>query len=227
MGRLNMDYKFVGELINDGTRNFILIPFNVWEKCNIKGNVKTKVKVDEIEFECKLTPKGNGNYYVPITKSTLKKINDCEKHKVSFKIIDTLTRINSNSPYNIENPIRKIDNIESIIQPKGSSCGEACVAMLTGIGIEKVKEVMHCQGRKVSLSMMLEALDYFGIRYKEKMVYTRGKRVELPICCIINEKAENGSHFLLQYKNKYYDSVLGVSEEYDMNKIIGFLEIIT
>ena len=38
-----------------------------------------------------------------------------------------------------------------------------------------------------SISKILETLDYFGYSYKEP-VYTHGKKVEFPKCCLINAK---------------------------------------
>lgn len=222
-----MEYQFEGSIINESVRTFISIPFNVWEKCKRKGIIPIRVTVDEVMFECKLVPKGDGNYYIPIPKSLIKNLNDCQIHNVSFEIIETLTRINNNSPYNIENPIRKINNIKRIIQPRDGLCGQSCIAMLTGISIEEVIKVMHCKEWQISFGKILETLDYFGIGYMDRMIYTRGKEVKLPICCIISERMEKCNHFLLHYKDRYYDSVLGVLEEYDMSKMIGYLEIIT
>ena len=60
-----------------------------------------------------------------------------------------------------------------------------------------------------------------------KMVYMGKKIKELPKCCILNVRSERCNHLLLFYNGKYYDSSLGVLEEYDKNRIIGFLEIYT
>lgn len=222
-----MRHQFTGKLLKEGTRTFVAIPFNVWEVYNKKGNIPARVTVNGIDFECKLLPKGNGNYYIPITKSILKQIENNTKWEVSFELITQLSRININSPYSIENPIRKIDSIESIINPQGGMCGQACVAMLAGVSVEEVVNVMKAKSWQGSLSKVIETLDYYGIAHSSKMVYMRSKVKELPKCCIINARSEKCSHLLLFYNGKYFDSSIGVLEQYDVNKIIGYLEIFT
>ncbi|HCQ89889.1 MAG TPA: DUF1905 domain-containing protein [Clostridium sp.] len=220
-----MEYKFEGTLLKENIRTFIIIPFNVWEVCEQKGIIPVKVTVNNITFECKLIPKGNGNYYIPITKPILKRIEDHINFNVSFEIIDGLTRISKNSPYSIKNPIRKIDKIESIIQSQSGMCGQASVAMLAGVSIEEVVNVMKSKRWQASLSKVIETLDYYGIAHSSKMIYMRNEVKELPKCCIINARSEKRSHLLLFYNGEYYDPSLGVLEKYDTNEIIGYLEI--
>lgn len=221
-----MEYGFKGTILKEGIRTFIVIPFNVWEVCGQEGMIPVKVIIDNIDFECKLVPKGGGNYYIPIAKSILKAIENPAEFEVSFKIINGLTRINSNSPYSIENPIRKIDRLEIIIQPQSGMCGQACVAMLAGVSLEEVVNVMKSKRWQGSLSKVVETLDYYGIAHAPKMFYMGNKVNELPKCCIINARFEKGSHLLIFHNGKYYDPSLGILEEYDINRIIGYLEII-
>lgn len=215
-----MEYKFRGKLFKEGVRTFISIPFNVWDVCVQKGLIPVKVSIEELAFECKLVPKGNGNYYIPITKTISKSLNLEEEFDVSFEVINALTRINNNSPYSLENPIRKIDNIE-IIQLEDGLCGQACVAMLAGIELDEVIATMKSKKWQASLSKVIETLDYYGIAHSNKMVYKIEKDQKLPKCCIINTKG----HLMLFYDGKYYDPSKGILEEYDQNLITGYLEI--
>ena len=160
-----MRHQFIGEIFKEGTRTFVAIPFNVWDVCNTKGNIPVEVKINDITFECKLLPKGNGNYYIPIKKTILNKIDNNKNLDVYFKVIDGLTRINKNSPYSTENPIRKIDSIESIIQPQEGLCGQVCVAMLSGVSVEEVVQVMKSKKWQASISKVIETLDYYGIAH--------------------------------------------------------------
>ncbi len=222
-----MEYQFKGTILKESTRVFIAIPFNVWEVCNQKGMIPVKVTVNNRVFECKLLPKGDGNYYIPITKPILKEIENHIELDVSFEIIVGLTRINNNSPYSIENPIRRIDKLESIIQPQSGMCGQVCIAMLAGVSLEEVVNVMRSKRWQASLSKVIETLDYYGIAHSSKMVYMRNEVKELPKCCIVNTRSEKCSHLLLFYNGKYYDPSLGILEDYDISKIIGYLEIFT
>ena len=47
----------------------------------------------------------------------------------------------------------------------------------------------------------------------------------MPKCCIMMEKMGRSCHYLVHYDGKFYDSNLGVLEEYDMSKLLGYLEI--
>ncbi|MTI47137.1 DUF1905 domain-containing protein [Sporosalibacterium faouarense] len=220
-----MKYNFAGELLKEGKRTFIPIPFNVWEECNQKGMLPVVVTINNITFECKLTPKGKGYYYIPINKGIISQLDNVEDLDMSFEIITGLTRINKNSPYTIENPIRIIDSIKSIIQPQDGMCGQTCVAMLAGITVEEVVKVMNARKWQASISKVIETLDYYGISHSSKMVYGKTRFENLPKCCILNVHLERCNHLLLFYNGKYYDPSLGVLEEYDKEKIIGYLEI--
>ncbi len=215
-----MNYKFSEKIFFGGQKAYVEIPFNVWAECGQKGNIPVKVSIKDFNFECKLVPKGKGIYYIPVKKEFLKEIDTKEELEISFQLINELTRINNNSPYSIENPIRKIDNIELVAQTKKGLCGQATVAMISGVSIEEVINLMDSQS---SMSKVIEALDYFGIAHSSKMVYRVKENTKLPKCCIVNT---NG-HLVVFYDGKYYDSYTGILESLDLNKITGYLEILT
>lgn len=129
-----MIYRFSAVINTEVGRAFIKIPFNVWEKTGIKGNLPCRVSIRGICFECKLIPKGNGNYLIPITKKTLSKLESEEEYEIEMEPIERLSRINHDSPYSKEHPIRKIDGIETIPIQAGF-CGHCCVAMLAGVPV--------------------------------------------------------------------------------------------
>jgi hypothetical protein len=215
-----MDYNFNGRIFLEGNKAFVDIPFNVWEECNQKGNITVKVSLKGIDFECKLVPKGKGNYYIPVKKEYLKEIDINQEFEISFGLINGLTRINNNSPYSLENPIRKIDNIEFVAQNKKRLCGQTVVSMLSGAQMEEVIELM---GTQSSMSKVIEALDYYGINYSGKIIYNIKENTTLPKCCIINSKG----HLIVFYEGKYYDPNIGMLSTFDFNNITGFLEIFT
>ncbi|MDP4091463.1 MAG: DUF1905 domain-containing protein [Bacillota bacterium] len=214
-----MNYKFIGEIYKAGQRSFIKIPFNVWEECGRKGNIPVKVAIKDISYECKFVPKGNGIYYIPVLKSDLEKIGTDKEFEVSFELISGLSRIENGSPYSPENPIRNIDSIQFVNQPRNGVCGQTCVAMLVGVPVDEIIKLM---GTQCSMSKMIEALNYFGIRHSDKMVYNLKKESNLPKCCIINT---NG-HMMVFYEGKFYDPDMGILEEFDKRKITGYLEVL-
>lgn len=216
-----MEYTFTEKLFREGNRSFIKIPFNVWEECGKKGLVPVRVTLQDCVFECRLIPKGDGIYYIPVTKNVMNKIDSSGGIKVSFEVLSGLTRINHDSPYSKENPIRRIDSIQSIAYDRDGYCGQLCIAMLTGLSVEEISDIMQARAWQCSFSKLIETLDYFGIAHDDKVVYTRGKEVPLPECCIVNAKAERMGHFALYYKGKYYGGL-----DIEPDKITGYLRIV-
>lgn len=214
-----MACTFVEKIFKQGNRYFIKIPFNVWEEFGQKGMIPVKVSIEDYAFECRLIPKGEGIYYIPVTKKLVNQIKDVVS--VSFEVINGLTRINHDSPYSKENPIRKIDTIESVTYPKAGYCGQICIAMLTGLSVNEIVNVMQTKAWQCSFSKLIETLDYFGILHGDKIIYIKEKEFILPECCIVNIKDGKISHFVLYYKGKYYDT-----KPIILSKIIGYLEIV-
>lgn len=85
-GENKMQYTFEGKKIVDGNRTFLDIPFNMWDITGRTGNIPVKVNADGILFECKLIPKGNGRYYIPVKKAIAGKLK--ETFEVSFEVVD-------------------------------------------------------------------------------------------------------------------------------------------
>lgn len=100
-------------------------------------------------------------------------------------------------------------------------CGQTCIALLTDTTVKEVVKQTKCGKGKMSGRKLFEALDLFHIPHAEKMKYTRGKPIELPMCCILSEHG----HFLLHYDGKFYDNIKGVFTEYDYSQLVAYLEI--
>ena len=210
-----MIYKFSASPFTEGQRMFIEIPFNVWEETGLKGNIPCRVSLCDSSFECKLVPKGRGRYYIPVPKKAFPAQAPEEKYEIVMEPVETLTRINHDSPYSKEHPIRKIDKINPIPIQSGF-CGQCCVAMLADISLSDVLTLMG-KGH-ASWSKILEALDYYGISYAPKFVYPRGSASPLPDCCIVN----NDNRFLLWYQGSFCGAV-----NVDAKKTVSYIEIFT
>lgn len=208
-----MIYRFRAPVYDEGSRAYIRIPFNVWEETGKKGNIPCRVSVSGLSFECKLIPKGNGNYLIPVTKKTLSALEPQEEYEIDMEPIEALSQINHDSPYSREHPIRRIDGIESMPIQAGF-CGHCCVAMLAGVPLSEVVELMG-KGH-ASWSKILEALDYYGISYAPKAVYPRGSAYPLPRCCIVR----NDNSFLLWYQGAYCGAA-----DVDPKKTVSYIEV--
>ena len=153
------------------------------------------------------------------------KVELSKTHKILLHVTGSIIKMDQNSPYSFDNPIRKIDSMEVIIQPEDGLCGQTCVAMLAGVTIAEVIRVMDCREWQATMGRVISALNYYGIDHSDVIVYTEGKDAVLPKCCIMMEKMGRFCHYLVHYDGKFYDSNLGVMEEYDMSKLLGYLEI--
>lgn len=220
-----MRYFFVSSVLKEEQGYTIQVPFNVWEVCRKRDTIRAEVVLDNEIIDCELLPLEKGNYEIHIDDVDAVSVELGVPHKILLHINGSLIRMDQNSPYSFENPIRKIDSMKVIIQPEDGLCGQACVAMLAGNTIAEVISVMDCREWQATMGRMISALNYYGIDHSDIIMYTEGRPAVLPKCCIMMEKMGRYCHYLIHYDGKYYDSNLGVLEEYDMSKLLGYLEI--
>ncbi len=226
-----MRYFFQSVVEKKDKGYMIQIPFNVWEVCKQRDIIQAEVILDNKIIECELLPIENGkssfqgNYEIHIGDDDAVSVELGVPHKILLHISGSLIRMDQNSPYSFDNPIRRIDGIDVIIQPEDGLCGQSCVAMLAGNTIAEVISVMDCREWQATMGMMISALNYYGIDHADVINYTEGRDTVLPKCCIMMEKMGRFCHYLVHFDGKYYDSNLGVLEEYDMSKLLGYLEI--
>lgn len=128
------------------------------------------------------------------------------------------------SPYNLGNPIRKIDSIQYIKQPTGYLCGQAVIAMLANVSVDEVIAVMQ-NDKGTSAPLMREALKYYGIKTAKRLKYTDG--AVLPECCILGMQLPGYGHWSLYYKDRFYDPEFGVLEQLpEQAKLGSYREVI-
>ena len=219
-----MRYFFTGKIDKKENGFVIQLPFNVWEVCKLRDEIKADMVLDNEIIACKLLPKEKGNYEIHIEDKDAIKVDLTKSHQMLLHISGSIIEVSPDSPYSFDNPIRKIDSVQGIIQPDGL-CGQTCVAMLAGVTIADVIRVMDCREWQATMGMVISALNYYGIDHKDVITYTEGRDCVLPKCCILMERMGRYCHYLVYFDGKYYDSNLGVLEEYDKSKLLGYLEI--
>ena len=220
-----MKYYFESKVEKSDKGYTIQIPFNVWEVCKLRDVIRGDMVLDNRVIECELLPLEKGNYEIHVDDKDIVGVELNVPHKVLLHVTDTLIRMDQNSPYNFDKPIRKIDSIQVIRQDHDGLCGQACVAMLAGITIAEVIAIMDCREWQATMGRMISALNYFGIDHSDIIIYTEGRQTVLPKCCIMMERMGRYCHYLVYYNGKYYDPNFGVMEEYDQSKLLGYLEI--
>ncbi|WMJ90138.1 GNAT family N-acetyltransferase [Anaerocolumna sp. MB42-C2] len=115
------------------------------------------------------------------------------------------------SPYSIDNPVRRIDNISYIKEPTGYLCGQSCVAMLAGVSVCEVIKVIGTD-KGTNKQDLKKCLDYYGIRYAPKSMRYDPK-VPLPDLCVIRMVLPGYGHWGIYYKGIYYDPEFGILKE--------------
>lgn len=227
-----MRYFFESRIEVKENGGFIHIPFNVWEVCRQREVIKASIVLDNEIIDCELLPIEKGNYIIHLRTEDLELLRQKEldfdiAHRVLLHINGSLIKIRQKSPYSIEQPIRNVgEGITLIKQPNDGLCGQAVVAMLAGVTIQDVVDVMECREWQGTMGKVISAINYYGIDHSDIIYYTQGaKNVKLPECCIMMEKMGRFCHYLLHYKDKFYDPTLGMLENYDFSKLLGYLEI--
>lgn len=220
-----MRYFFDGKIEKQDDIYTIRIPFNVWEVCRQRDVIKADLVLDNKIIECELLPETKGNYKIHLQDEDVSHIDISKVHKILLHITGSIIQMNRNSPYSFENPIRKIDGIDVIIQPEDGLCGQTCVAMLAGITIAEVISVMDCREWQATMGRVISALNYYGIDHTDIIMYTEGRDTVLPKCAILMERMGRFCHYLVHFDGKYYDSHAGIMSEYDTSKLLGYLEI--
>ena len=138
-----MRYLFNGKIEKLNDIYSIHIPFNVWEVCKQRDVIQAAIIFDNKIIDCELLPEDKaGNYKIHLQSESLVHADITRTHKILLHISGSIIQMNQNSPYSFDNPIRKIDSMEVIIQPEDGLCGQTCVAMLAGITIAEVVSVM-------------------------------------------------------------------------------------
>ncbi len=113
-----------------------------------------------------------------------------------------------------------------ILQPTFETCGQACIAMITGKDIEQVIMDMKTSG-PTSIGQLIEILDYYGIKHAEKNTRISKKNPKPHAYSILTVHTNEGyTHWVLLFENRYYDPEFGLTDgEYTHGKITSFLAI--
>ncbi len=221
-----MRYFFESKVEKKDDGATIQIPFNIWEVCKQREVIQSDILIDNKIIECELHPQEKGLYEIHMPAGVEIPVEMGVKHKLLLHVHNSLIVMDQNSPYNFDNPIRKIDKVDIILQPADGLCGQTVVAMLAGVTIADVMSVMDCREWQGTMGRMISALNYYGIDHTDIIVYpSEGEQVVLPKCAILMEKMGRFSHYLLYFDGKYYDPNLGVMDDYDIKKLLGYLEI--
>lgn len=220
-----MKYSFAAEVAKRDAGYVVSVPFNVWEVAQQRAEIKAEIIINGINVPCDLIPVDKGKYEMCFGAAEGLNIEEHIVYDIILHVWSTLVVL-ENSPYSLENPVRKVDGIDLKLQSGDGLCGQACVAMIAGVTIDDVVNVMNCREWQGTMGKIISALNYYGIGHSDVIVYTNcSGEVKLPKCCVMIEKLGRFGHYLVQYDGKFYDPNVGIMEEYDYSKLVGYLEI--
>lgn len=113
-----------------------------------------------------------------------------------------------------------------VMQPTTETCGQACIAMITGKSIEEVIKDMRTSG-PTSIGQLIEILDHYGVKHAEKNTRISKKNpAPYPYSILTVHTNVGYTHWALLFGGKYYDPEFGLIEgEYPHGKITSFLGI--
>lgn len=116
--------------------------------------------------------------------------------------------------------------MQLILQPTPETCGQACVAMITGKPVEEVIKDMKTSG-PTSIGQLMEILDRYGVRHAERNTRISKKNPTPHEYSILTVHADGGyTHWVLWFDGKYYDPEFGIlAGDYPYGRITSFLSI--
>ena len=116
--------------------------------------------------------------------------------------------------------------MELIMQPTSTTCGQVCIAMITGKSIEEVIQTMRTDG-STSIGQLIETLDFYKINHAERNTRIPKKNpVPYKYSILTVHTSAGYTHWTLLFDGKYYDPEFGLVEgEYTHGKITSFLAI--
>lgn len=116
-----------------------------------------------------------------------------------------------------------VSTIKYIKEPTPLQCGQAVLAMLSGLSVEEIIKTVGTE-RETDLKMMLSALDTLGITYNNSRIAVTA-REELPSICILSLETPRCWHWSLYFKGVFYDPEHGVMNDFPVSARRYYWEI--
>lgn len=114
-------------------------------------------------------------------------------------------------------------NPTHIFEPNPLACGQAVLAMICGVSVEKIIDLCGTD-RETTLSDMKCILDYYGIKYS----YERNlvcKKEDLPKIALLSLETPKCWHWSLYFDGIFYDPEYGILKDFPPSKRRYFWEI--
>ncbi len=116
-----------------------------------------------------------------------------------------------------------VSEVKHIYEPNPLACGQATLAMLSGVSVEDIFKLVNTE-KETTLKDMKAALTALGIAYKENRVEVKNK-CDLPRVAILSLETPKCWHWSLYFEGKFYDPEYGVLTDFPPSNRRYFWEI--
>ena len=117
-----------------------------------------------------------------------------------------------------------VEKVEHIYEPNPLACGQAVLAMLSGLDVNEIFDLVKTE-KETTLKDMKIALLKLGISYKNERVEVKNKG-ELPRVALLSLETPKCWHWSLFFDDKFYDPEYGVLTDFPPSNRRYFWEII-
>lgn len=105
-----------------------------------------------------------------------------------------------------------VENVSYVHEPTDLQCGQAVLAMLSGLSVEAIIEMCGTD-RETNLKQMFSVLDALGIEYIRERKQAKTK-ADLPKVCILSLETPRCWHWSLYFDGTFYDPEHGVLDNF-------------
>ncbi len=105
-----------------------------------------------------------------------------------------------------------VEKVEYIKEPTDLQCGQAVLAMLSGLTVPEIINMVGTD-RETNLKKMLSALDTLGIEYKTERIAVADK-TQLSSVCILSLETPRCWHWSLYFDGVFYDPEHGIMDDF-------------
>jgi len=117
-----------------------------------------------------------------------------------------------------------VDKIKHIYEPNPLACGQAVLAMLSGVDVQEIFKLVNTE-RETTLNDMKKALKTLGISFENERVECSGKS-ELPRVALLSLETPKCWHWSLFFDGVFYDPEYGVLPDFPPSNRRYFWEIV-
>lgn len=116
-----------------------------------------------------------------------------------------------------------VESVKHIYEPNPLACGQAVLAMLSGVSVEDIFKLVHTE-KETTLKDMKLALAALDISFKENRVEVRDKK-DLPRVALLSLETPKCWHWSLYFDGVFYDPEYGMTDDFPSSNRRYFWEI--